>query len=49
MSGCRGHGRGVVLKCTILGVGVCSIECFGMWVSGLVFSLDVLVESGIGF
>ena len=28
----------MVLKCTILGVGVFSIECFGLWVSGLVFS-----------
>ena len=39
----------MVLKCTILGAGVFSIECFGLWVSGLVFSLNVLDESGDGF
>ena len=33
----------------MLGVGVVSIECFGLWVSGLVFSLNVLDESGCGF
>ena len=49
MSGCRGHGRGVVLKCTILGAGVFLIECFGLWVSGLVFSLNVPNEFGVGF
>ena len=26
-----------------------SIECFGLWVSGLVFSLNGLDESGCGF
>ena len=30
----------MVLICTILGAGVLSIECFGLWVSGLVFSLN---------
>ena len=39
----------MVLKCTILGGGVCSIECFGLWVSGLVFSLNVPNEFGVGF
>ena len=39
----------MVLKCTILGAGVFSIECFGLWVSGLVFSLYVQVESGCEF
>ena len=39
----------MVLKCTILGVGVFSIECFGLWVSGLVFSLNVPNEFGVGF
>jgi len=32
-----------------LDAGVFSIECFGLWVSCLVFSLNVLVESGVGF
>ena len=39
----------MVLKCTILGVGVFSIECFGLWVSGLVFSPNVPNEFGDGF
>ena len=39
----------MVLKCTILGAGVFSIECFGLWVSGLVFSLNVPNEFGVGF
>ena len=39
----------MVLICTMLSAVVCSIECFGLWVSGLVLSLDVLVESGDGF
>ena len=26
-----------------------SIECFGLWVSGLVFSLNVPNEFGVGF
>ena len=49
MSGCREHGRGVVLKCTILDAGVFSIECFGLLVSGLVFTLNVPNEFGVGF
>ena len=39
----------MVLICAILSVGVCSIECFGLWVSGLVFSLNVPNEFGVGF
>ena len=39
----------MVLICTILGAGVFSIECFGLWVSGLVFSLNVPNEFGVGF
>ena len=38
----------MVLICTILGIGVFSIECFGLWVAGLVFSLNGLDESGCG-
>ena len=38
----------MVLICTILGIGVFSIECFGLGVAGLVFSLNVLDESGCG-
>ena len=48
-SGCREHNHGVVPICTILGAGVLSIECFGLWVSSLVFSLNGLNESGDGF
>ena len=33
----------------MLDAGVFSIACFGLWVSGLVFSLNVLDESGCGF
>jgi len=32
----------------MLSIGVFSIECFGFWVAGLVFSLNGLVESGCG-
>ena len=32
----------------MLSAGVFLIECFGLWVSGLVFSLHGLVESGCG-
>ena len=32
----------------MLSIGVFSIECFGLWVSGLVFSLNGLDESGCG-
>jgi hypothetical protein len=39
----------VVLICTMLDAGVFSFACFGLWVSGLVFSLNVLDESGCGF
>ena len=39
----------MVLICTILSVSVVSIECFGLWVSGLVFSLNGLDESRCGF
>ena len=39
----------MVLKYTILGAGVFSIECFGLWVSGLVFLPDMLNEFGVGF
>ena len=39
----------MVLICTMLDAGVFLIECFGLWVSGLVFSLNVLDESGCGF
>ena len=39
----------MVLKCTILSAGVVSIECFGLRVSGLVFSLNVPNEFGVGF
>ena len=38
----------MVLICTILGIGVFSIECFGLWVAGLDFSLNGLDESGCG-
>ena len=33
----------------MLCAGVFSIECFGLWVLSLVFSLNVLVDSGDGF
>ena len=39
----------MVLKCTILGAGVFSIKCFGLWVSGLCFLLNVPNEFGDGF
>ena len=39
----------MVLKCTILDAGMFSIECFGLWVSGLVFFLKVPNEFGDGF
>ena len=32
----------------ILGIGVFSIECFGLWVAGLDLSLNGLDESGCG-
>ena len=38
----------MVLICTMLSIGVFSIECFGLWVAGLVFSLNGLDESGCG-
>ena len=38
----------MVLICTMLDAGVFSIECFGLWVSGL-FSLNVPNEFGVGF
>ena len=38
----------MILICTILGIGVFSIECFGLGVAGLVFSLNGLDESGCG-
>ena len=49
MSGCREHDRGVVLKCTMLSAAVFSIECFGLWVSGLVFTLIVPNEFVVEF
>ena len=45
MNGCREHGHGVVLICTILGAGVLSIECFGLWLSCLVFSMNAKGEN----
>ena len=33
----------------MLNAGVFLIECFGLWVSGLVFSLNGLDDSGCGF
>ena len=39
----------MVLIFTMLSIGVFSIECFGLWVAGLVFSLNGLDESGCGF
>ena len=38
----------MVLICTMLSIGVFSIECFGLWVAGLVFSLDGWDESVCG-
>ena len=35
----------MVLICTILGVGVLSIGCFGLWLSGLVFSPNAKGEN----
>ena len=32
----------------MLSIGVFSIECFGLWVAGLVFSLNGLDDSGSG-
>ena len=49
-SGYSGCGHGVVLICTMLGAGVFSIECLGLWVSCLVVSPNGLDESlGDGF
>ena len=47
-SDCRDHSHGVVLLCTMLSICMFSIECFGLWVAGLVFSLNGLDESGCG-
>ena len=38
----------MVLICTMLSAGVFVIECFGLWVAGLVFSLNGPDESGCG-
>ena len=38
----------MVLICTMLSIGVISIECFGLWVAGLVFSLNGSDDFGCG-